>query len=66
MMKRWIDTLGEHAEAPEVDAFLKEIVVVCKKHGMWLGHEDAHGAFKVVTEPTDDWLMCSHDCRSKT
>jgi hypothetical protein len=44
---------------PKVIAMLKEIVEVCKKHGMSLGHEDAHGGFLV--EPWDDynekWLL---------
>lgn len=45
---------------PEVDAFLSEIIAVCIKHNLMIGHEDTHGAFIVM--PCDgsfedhDWL----------
>ena len=42
MTKRWDRETGEYIKAPEVDAFLEDIVAVCEKHGMSLGHEDCH------------------------
>jgi hypothetical protein len=49
----------EPVENKEVDAFLKEIVEVCKEHGFSLSHEDTHGAFIVEKYDKDNiqWLM---------
>jgi len=46
-------------ENKEVDAFLREIVEVCKEHGFSLSHEDTHGAFVVekYEEGNIQWLM---------
>ena len=30
-----------------VDAFFAEIIEVCRKHGLSIGHEDGHGGFEV-------------------
>lgn len=50
---------SEPVENKEVDAFLKEIVKVCKEHGFSLSHEDTHGAFIVEKYDKDNiqWLM---------
>jgi hypothetical protein len=50
---------------PEIDAFLADIVEVCKKHSLWLRHEDEKGAFEVDVESTEDWLMVAQDGRGK-
>lgn len=47
-MKRWDCNVSERVEDPKVDAFLDEIIAVCRKHEMVLGHEDSHGAFTVT------------------
>ena len=45
-MSRWdINNNEQVAETPEVDAFIADIVEVCKKHNMSIGHEDGHGSF---------------------
>ena len=49
-MKRWDRDQGKEIEAPDVDAFLNDLVSVCRKHGMSLGHEDPHGGFLVHRE----------------
>ena len=39
--------------------FLSELVAVCRRHGLSLGHEDSQGAF-VIHEYSDDnidWLL---------
>lgn len=64
-MRRWISAKNEFGESPEVDKFISDIVAVCAKHGMWLSHEDLHGAFKVVEETTADWLFDADDSRNK-
>lgn len=40
-------------------AFLSEVVQVCKKYGLSLGHEDAQGSFIVEpwSESGDVWIM---------
>lgn len=60
MTKRFVCATGGKIEAPDVDAFLRDVIEVCHKHGMCLGHEDDQGAFQVYREifPTAiDWLM---------
>lgn len=64
--ERWIRPFGEDGKygcTPKADAFLREIVQVCEKHGMWLGHEDGHGAFKIVQNSTAEWLSRAYDVR---
>lgn len=43
----------------EMESFLNDIVGVYKKHGLSLGHEDSHGAFRVENFCQDnvDWLF---------
>lgn len=64
-MKRWSQAYGEEREIPAIDSFLQEIAAVCRKHGMWIAHEDTQGAFRVVPPDkdgwTEDWLMNAHD-----
>lgn len=46
----------------EERAFVSEIVEVCRRHGMWLAHEDQHGAFEIWPSDasTEDWLTSAH------
>jgi hypothetical protein len=62
-VKRWISGAGKHGESPKVEAFLAEVVEVCKRHGLALSHEDGHGAFEVVDLAAGDldWLMDAFD-----
>lgn len=64
-MKRWVCTKRESQEVPEIDAFLADIVEVCKRHNLWLGHEDEQGAFEVVDGSTKEWLVEAQDARGK-
>jgi len=41
-------------------ALMRDIVEVCRKHGLWLGHEDDYGAFLVRINSTEEWLMAAH------
>ena len=58
-MKRYRSGKSGSIENKEVDAFLREIVEVCKEHGFSLSHEDTHGAFVVekYEEGNIQWLM---------
>lgn len=41
-----------------VDAFIDDVIDVCKKHGMSIAHEDNHGAF-IIEDYSDiniEWL----------
>lgn len=51
----------------KVDAFLKEIVEVCRKHKMSLAHEDSQGGFIVQNYREDNilWLLAASDEASK-
>jgi hypothetical protein len=46
-----------------VDAFLAEVIEVCRKHGMSISHEDGWGAFQVrnFSESDADWLKEATD-----
>lgn len=60
-MKRWDGSTGTQTERPDVDAFIEEVLAVCKKHRMSIGHEDGHGSFIVYegadkAEANADWL----------
>lgn len=50
-------------QSEKASAFLKELVEVCKKHNLSLGHEDSHGAFLVeyYSEKYCEWLLAAFD-----
>lgn len=56
---RWNQLTSREEPCPEADAFLEEIIRVCKLHGLWLGHEDYHGGFIVQSVSTEDWLRAA-------
>lgn len=63
---RWNGRLSKFMPSdPAVDAFLDEIIQVCQKHNMSIGHEDSHGAFEVCDyeEGMTEWLCNAHDQR---
>ena len=47
---------GQYVPAPRIDAFIEDIIAVCRKHNLWLSHEDEHGSFEVKAESTETWL----------
>ena len=44
---RWNVATNRKEVNPLVDAFLEDLLFLCKKHGLSLSHEDGHGAFLV-------------------
>jgi hypothetical protein len=52
------DSYGRERD-PSIDAFLSEVIAVCRKHGMSISHEDGHGAFLIerFNESAAEWLM---------
>lgn len=61
---RWVYRLKEKRVVPEIDAFLADIEEVCKKHNLDIGHEDGHGAFKII-EYGGSWIESAKDGREK-
>jgi len=45
--KRWSRASDEDVDTPDIDEFLTEVIDVCKRFNMSIGHEDGHGAFLV-------------------
>lgn len=47
-----------YIEDPRVDAFLSDVLAVCKRHGMAISHEDSQGGFEIVPliEGDTGWL----------
>ena len=43
----------------EAKALTDEIVALCKKRGLWIAHEDDHGAFIFQRTSTEEWLRQS-------
>jgi hypothetical protein len=65
-MKRFSTKAKSHRrESLDVDKFLEEVLLVCRKHGMTISHEDHGGAFKVEgpSEFNLDWLWNAYDER---
>lgn len=52
-------------DSPDSLAFIDALLVVCKQHGMTLGHEDDQGAFIVedYSETNVAWLRAAYDRR---
>jgi hypothetical protein len=64
MMKRWNSEARCLEKIPAADAFIDEVIAVCRKHGFSLGHEDGHGAFLIQdiegSEHNFAWLREAH------
>lgn len=64
-MERWVPKKGKFVEEKKVDDFILEVIEVCKKHKMSIGHEDPHGSFVVhkFSQKSAEWLMEAEDDR---
>ena len=47
-IKHWDCSSGSRVSRPDVDAFVSDILKVCRKHRMTLAHEDDHGSFVIL------------------
>lgn len=45
-----------HVTGEKVAAFLHDIVATCRRHGLWISHEDEHGAFIITEQSTETWI----------
>lgn len=63
--ERWISRKGDREMAPDVDAFLMDVLGVCRRHRLSIGHEDCHGAFQVEdwSSGYEGWLWAADDDR---
>jgi hypothetical protein len=59
--KRWDSRTTDEVENKEIDAFLDDIIKVCKKHNMSISHEDCHGAFIIENfdNHNEQWLRAA-------
>lgn len=55
-MKRWVSGQGREVESARIDAFLDEVIAVCNRHGLSIGHEDSYGSFIVEADEDVEWL----------
>jgi lactam utilization protein B len=44
--------------------FLVALSDLCQAHGVWIGHEDWHGAFEVQFASTKEWIMAARPVES--
>jgi hypothetical protein len=61
-VRRWDCNTNTEIEDPRIDAFLADLVAVCRKHDLSIGHEDEHGAFVVRLNFDEDdatWLRAA-------
>jgi hypothetical protein len=65
--RRWVKKLSAHGEDRAIDRFLWEIIEVCRRHGLAIGHEDTHGAFEIYDLKSNPdalkWLKDARDGR---
>lgn len=61
--RRWQTRTTRHGESPRIDAFLREVEEVSKRHGLSISHEDTGGAFIVREHNMTDavWLFAATD-----
>lgn len=61
-MNHWNKITREEEQNADVDAFLHEISIICKKYNLSLGHEDNQGAFLIEEFKNDniEWLNAAH------
>ena len=55
---------GEYLPSDEkVDAFIEEVIEVCKRHELSISHEDGHGTFEIekYSESNVKWLRQAND-----
>jgi hypothetical protein len=58
-MKRFCKPSYKKAEIKKVDDFINEVLGLCKKYNLSIGHEDTEGGFIVhegYKEENADWL----------
>lgn len=62
-MLRWSNAKSDNIENSKIDAFLKDIFEVYKKHGFAISHEDRHGGFliKTINDQDINWLNNADD-----
>lgn len=64
-MSRWSNKQKDRIDdTPRTDAFIEDILAVCRKHKLWISHEDGHGAFEITGDEEDSdylerWLRCA-------
>jgi hypothetical protein len=61
--QRWEDKSNQHVENPRIDAFIEDVIAVCRTHCLSIGHQDGHGAFLIedFDESNATWLRNAHD-----
>lgn len=47
-MLRFNVATGQRVQSDKQDAFIEELIIVCKKYNMSISHEDGHGAFQIA------------------
>ncbi len=67
-MMRWNCRKSRYTENVAIDAFIQEVLAVCRSHGFSISHEDSHGAFIIenYTASRDNWLRAAHDDTTRT
>ncbi len=59
-MESWEHHTEKHIKTPpKIKAFIEDVIAVCKKHNMSIGHEDGHGGFEIqqYDEFYTEWLQ---------
>ena len=65
MRQVWDSTKSCRVDMPkEMENFLNDIKMICKKHNLSISHEDYHGTFLIeeYNEDNVEWLFCAGKC----
>lgn len=65
MRQVWDKTKLRRVDVPkEMEDFLNDIKMICKKHNLSIAHEDYHGAFLIEEYDEDnvEWLFDANKC----
>jgi hypothetical protein len=65
-MERWkYDSKGNGnlKSCPRIDNFLSDLLALCRKHQLCIGHEDTHGSFMIhqLDENVTAWMNDADD-----
>lgn len=62
-MERYSRKQSKSVNNKAIDEFIEEVLSVCRKHGLSIGHEDSQGSFIILNydEVFSQWFQAADD-----